>query len=47
MATVFVALAIMAGWPTKIKAGKVSSVPPPATALIAPASTAVQNKINQ
>ena len=30
----FVALAMMAGWPTMIKAGKVKSVPPPATALI-------------
>src|SRR3990172_5229068 len=37
-ATVLVALAETAGRPTKISAGKVSKVPPPASAFITPAT---------
>jgi glc operon protein GlcG len=40
MATVLVALALMEGSPSQIKVGKVSSVPPPATELMAPATKA-------
>ena len=50
MATVLVALATMAvicGWPTSMSVGKLSSVPPPATALIAPARTDAKNKISR
>src|SRR5439155_12833201 len=39
-ARVLVALAMIAGVPKKIRLGKVSRVPPPATALMAPAATA-------
>ncbi len=36
MATVLVAFALMEGSPSQINVGKVSSVPPPATELMAP-----------
>ena len=39
-ATVLVALAVRAGTPRPMRAGKVSSVPPPATELTAPPAAA-------
>ena len=43
MATVLVALALMEGNPSQMRVGKVSSVPPPATELMAPATKADPN----
>jgi hypothetical protein len=43
MATVLVALATMDGRPSQTSVGKVRSVPPPATELIAPAAKAAPN----
>ena len=43
MATVLVAFALMEGSPSQIKVGNVSSVPPPATELMAPAMKAAPN----
>src|SRR5436190_2273928 len=43
-ASVLVALATMGGVPKNSKAGKVTKVPPPATALIAPPAAAATNK---
>jgi hypothetical protein len=43
IATVLVALAITDGSPSQISDGNVTSVPPPATALIAPAMNAEAN----
>src|ERR1700743_2479642 len=43
MATVLVALALMEGSPSQISVGKVNSVPPPATELMAPAAKAEPN----
>ena len=43
IATVLVAFALMEGNPSQIKVGNVSSVPPPATELMAPATKAEPN----
>src|SRR3984957_8585127 len=43
MATVLVAFALMEGSPSQIRVGNVSSVPPPATELMAPATKAAPN----
>ena len=43
-AAVFVAFAAIGGMPVKIRAGKVMKLPPPATELIVPASTAAKNR---
>ena len=43
MATVLVAFALMEGSPSQINVGNVSSVPPPATELMAPATKAAPN----
>ena len=43
MATVLVAFAIVEGNPTHMSAGNVTSVPPPATELMAPATHAAAN----
>ena len=43
MATVLVALAITDGSPSQIREGNVTSVPPPATELMAPAMNAAPN----
>ena len=43
MATVLVAFALMDGSPNQISVGNVSSVPPPATELMAPATKAEPN----
>lgn len=45
IATVLVALALIEGRPSQIKVGNVTSVPPPATELIAPAANAEPNAI--
>src|SRR5271166_714227 len=44
-ATVLVAFANFAGTPINISVGKLTKLPPPATALMAPATNAAKNKI--
>ena len=46
MATVLVAFALMEGRPSQMSVGKVNSVPPPATELMAPATKAEPNATN-
>jgi hypothetical protein len=45
-ATVLLALAILAGIPTNMSAGKVKKLPPPATELSVPPTTARRKSIN-